>query len=82
MFRKDDRKEPLIDSFLNIINEMKIPGNSEKHAVYIAAPQNDDFTDANAIKNFWLEKGIRAFSKEDLGNYVEYQFGACQERLI
>ena len=60
---------------------MKIPGNSEKHPVYIAAPQNDDFTDANVIKNFLLEKGIRAFSEEDLGNYVEFQFGACQESL-
>ena len=81
MFRKDDKKEPLIESFLNIIKEMKVPGNSEKHPVYIAAPQNDDLTDANLIKNILLEKGMRAFSEEDLGNYVEFQFGACQERL-
>ena len=81
MFRKDDKKKPMIESFLNIIKEIKISGNSEKHPVYIAAPQNDDFTNANLIKNFLLEKGMRAFSEEDLGNYVEFQFGACQERL-
>ena len=82
MFRKNEEIEPLIEAFIGILEEEQKNWGSEKSIVYVATPQNNDFTEANFVKTFLLSRAIRAYSEEDLANFVEFQFGGCKEGLL